>query len=187
VDGYCCDGTCRPFGQACCNGARANLLTDPSTCGTRGSFCPPELCGKVFTCSSGYCLESCGLGMGFCGGQRIDIWRDPNNCGGCGRVCDFSHGTGICQLGVCKIISRGAGYTASTRGSRSWCAATATDPNSCGACGNVCPCQSHGAICVNGHCCIGNGGDCGGDVSCHLGCCNGNNCTASGGGIVKTC
>ena len=53
------------------------------------------------TCVEGIC--GCNEGLALCGFQCADLNSDYDNCGFCGQVCELTHGTGICDDGICKI------------------------------------------------------------------------------------
>lgn len=100
-----------------------------------------------------------------CGDKCIAPELDPKNCGGCGKQCAAGE---MCSAGMCATYCQ-TGYMPCSGGgadggpSGPYCANLNSDPNNCGACGNVCS-NNHGIpSCTNGTCattCLGTYVDC---------------------------
>ncbi len=90
--------SCRQSGclaeEVCCNGGCADLLRDPSNCGSCGHTCPSGA-----TCYDGEC--QCPDNLTKCVEQCIDTQSDNNNCGDCGHVCGSCE---VCLGGECTSI-----------------------------------------------------------------------------------
>jgi hypothetical protein len=137
-----CGVTCNN-GYTACNSATApyvacvNTTNDPQNCGTCG-----KVCATSQACQGGTC-QSCAAGQILCNGKCVNPQTDGNNCGGCGNACYsyvlYGAPTG-CSNGQCGVTCN-IGYTACTSTSspsRLTCVNTVSDPQNCGACGNVC-------------------------------------------------
>jgi hypothetical protein len=85
-------------------------------------------CGAI-TCTD---TQAC------CGGACIDVEKDGNNCGDCNVRCGAGE---ACVAGECSCAGGAAcsaGRTCCSAPPTSGCVDTGTDPQACGACGNVC-------------------------------------------------
>ncbi len=130
---------------------------------TGGGSCP--------VCAAGFCSASCPSGSTACGGGDggtpacVDMMTDPTNCGACGHACPQGEG---CSAGQCSTYCYGSSTGGFACGSPSMpdggvncsscagttacngiCVTLSSDPNNCGACGNVC---AAGESCTNGSC-----------------------------------
>jgi hypothetical protein len=112
---------------------------------------------------------------------RVQVFSDPLHCGGCGRVCEGPNATYGCRVGECVIDACTPGYVDyngdPVDGCETDCIITAggqelcdgadndcdgntdedfgleSDPQNCGACGNICPMVNSGApSCIEGTC-----------------------------------
>jgi len=188
-----CDHAC-PAGNACANGACVCAAT--SCCPAGRTYCvnvggeagcvdtqvDPLNCGDCgFGGSIGGAGGICGLfdqsKSSCCAGVCVDGLHDPNNCGTCGNVCDSQFETGTCTFGHCVSKACPANFANCDGKVDNSCETNLlTDPNNCGGCGIVCPCQesdgSPGGQCLNGSCCVAKSGLCCVDSPC----CNGNRC-----------
>jgi hypothetical protein len=113
------------------------LASDASNCGACGTDCNANGTG---VCTSGQCsYSSCNPGLNLCGNACANLTSDLNNCGGCGNVCpQVPNSTATCETlarggARCKDFCN-SGFTSCP----SACASLPSDPNNCGACGNVC-------------------------------------------------
>jgi poly(3-hydroxybutyrate) depolymerase len=121
-----------PAGDTVCNESCVNEQTDPSHCGSCGTFCPTN-----GACAAGTCV--CPIGEVVCNGACVDEQTDDNHCGGCAAACPTN---GACAAGTCvcptgEVVCNGA------------CVDEQTDPTNCGACSSFCP---TGATCGGGSC-----------------------------------
>jgi hypothetical protein len=84
-----------------------------------------------------------------CGPSCVDLATDNSNCGACGKVCSAPNGTPACVNGQCRFTCA-AGYADCNALSVDGCETSLTsDPNNCGACGNLC---ATGTTCVAAAC-----------------------------------
>lgn len=80
-----------PTGEACCSGMCTDLMSNAGACGA--------------------CGTSCGSGEACCRGSCTGVLGDVGNCGGCGTMCAPSHGTGRCDMGMCRVAMCEAGWS----------------------------------------------------------------------------
>jgi hypothetical protein len=175
----CAKGTCAvaacqvPFAD--CNGAasdgcEANLQSDAANCGACGQACGGAPNAGA-ACSAGACTFVCDSGFGDCdrnaaNGCETDLTSDPVNCGACGNSCAQANAPGTCMNGVCHcVLSCSPGFLDCDGNCANGCETNAaTDPNNCGACGNVCRLPNATPTCTAGACainiCIAGFGDC---------------------------
>jgi len=97
--------------------------------------------------------SSCSFGQSQCGtgytARCVNLDTDSNNCGACGNQCDFGM---TCRNAACQCSSDWLSTEtacASSFGMGVTCVDLQTDPDHCGACGNVC---DFGLACRNGQC-----------------------------------
>jgi hypothetical protein len=88
-------------------------------------------------------------------GCETNTTMDVGNCGACGVVCSIPNATPQCNGGVCSCGGCTPGFFDCDGNCANGCETnTNTDPNNCGACGNVCVLQNATAACVQGSCAI---------------------------------
>lgn len=163
-----------------CNNKCVNLMTDNNNCGTCGNVCDQSIGGS---CTNGIChYDPCVgvvcpiVGTGCCGGRCVDL-TSRDNCGTCGKKCSLGQ---YCRNGWCRsrfVYTPGNLFEKSpgsvllrwcsndTTGCNNKCVDLMTDPDNCGACGNVCDKSIVGSMCKFGAC----------KVDCSLGGYNCNN------------
>ncbi len=86
-------------------GCSADLMTDPSHCGSCDVACPQGDHQKA-SCLAGKCVAACEAGFDDCDGAAANgcekpVSDDPENCGACGRTC-ATCGEAVCAAGACK-------------------------------------------------------------------------------------
>jgi len=149
-----CDGN--PF-----NGCEVNYLIDPSNCGGCGKLCPfgPN---SVASCNAGTCAITCSSPFSNCDGNpsngcEVNIGNDTHNCGACGNACpsDIPNASANCVNSMCSIQCA-PGYSNCDGNLANGCETlTASDPQNCGTCGNVCPTGINGfTSCTSSACTI---------------------------------
>jgi hypothetical protein len=153
------------FGEKSCNG-QCVKRTDPAFgCGSQ-SCDPCSIPHAVPDCGVKDCrVGSCEQGYFDCNKDVQDgcesQLNDVNNCGSCEAQC--TNGL-VCSNQTCAT-NCGPGTTLCN----GTCTITASDPNHCGGCSNICPNPNHAtATCAQGECgiqCIAGYGDCDGDPS----------------------
>lgn len=186
--------------EACCNGQCLDL-TSPDHCGSCDALpceAPPvDSCWESAICVSGVC----GFAPKPVGAEcdDHDLCTFASACDGAGQcvatltlTCQPSRYSlsASCQNGVCQIDSCWAGHADCDGEYLNGCEiVTDSDPDNCGACGNVCPTIDGGtAICLSGFCgisCDAGGTLCGNaclDLTSNVSNCGscGNNCTEYG-------
>ena len=136
------------------NGCEANLASDPNNCGGCGTACPSAP-NAAPGCTAGQCMFTCNAGYADCdtqapNGCEVSLASDPNNCGGCGTAClSAPNAPPTCTASLCTFTCA-AGYADCDNMQVNGCEVnTTSDPNNCGACGNVCPV---GNSCVSSAC-----------------------------------
>jgi hypothetical protein len=111
-----------------CDGACADLQTDPLNCGACGNFCDSGIC------SGGVC--ECTEGLTNCDGTCTDLLTDGQNCGQCGTTCGI-----YCASGTCNECSSffGPGWVlCPNQLGHDYCTSLLDDIANCGKCGNAC-------------------------------------------------
>ena len=124
-------------GSVECNATCVLLASDPGNCGACGLACQPRaVCIAPDGGTLGECV--CPAALELCEGTCSDATTDPNNCGACA-----SNGGAVCASGqVCAPQPDGGSACQVSCGTavecNGACVTLSTDPNNCGACGNVC-------------------------------------------------
>ena len=192
----CLGGVCQPTCNGgpvctgvdtCCYTGCVDTQTNPNNCGGCGYACP-----SGYTCVASTCTPpaSCNGGPVCTGVEQCctsgctNIDTDPHRCGKCNNACPS---TDTCVTGVCtpvKSCNGGPVCTGVDQCCAAGCTNVNTDPDNCGACGNVC---AYGAPCVGAVCqptCNGGPACTGVDTCCYSGCTNTqtdpNNCSGCG-------
>ncbi len=157
---YSCTGAWRACDGAAddMDGCEVDTNTDVNNCGACGNVCG-DLPNTSKSCSDGSCAYSCTGAWRACDGAaddgdgcEVNTNTDVNNCGRCGNACaDRPNMSRSCAAGTCQYscVSGYADVNGDGTGSDAdGCEVNLnTDPNHCGAEGNVC---SLG--CVSGTC-----------------------------------
>ena len=137
---------CPQFGLtiSCCSSHCIDTTSDPANCGACGKSCPTPANASP-ACSMSTCgLGACTTGYADCNklgsdGCEADTTSDVHHCGACGTACpSYQNGTATCTTGQCGHACT-TGYADCNNSALDGCETnTATDPRSCGACGNSC-------------------------------------------------
>lgn len=152
------------------DGCETNLGTSVKHCGACGNECAST--NGAPRCVAGQCQIDCAADFSNCDGNAANgcetsLSSDPNNCGGCSNRCSDINGISSCVAGKCAVTSCTTGYGDCNSKPLDGCEAVLlTDPNNCGACGQICA-NAHGTTsCVSGICsptCAPGYGDCDGN------------------------
>jgi uncharacterized protein YjbI with pentapeptide repeats len=183
----CFEGQCRCGAEfqcseteTCCNGQCVNLQDDPGNCGGCGVECPTP----TETCLVAQCIS---------GGCQVVFALDGEPCseGAANGICCFNVETSICVVdAVCcddtQCVENSDGDTCCGN----QCVDTASDPDNCGSCGEICganeTCVESGCVCPGIPCegqCLADGPD----VCCLLADCEGRLCHVSLGCNGNVC
>ncbi len=139
---------CPTPGETRCGGACVDLGFDEANCGECGNAC-----GAEQICRQGICrvIRDCAAqGLTDCGGACVDTASDPNHCGECGNACPpgwSCEGLACREPRVDPTVDCAAQGLTDCGGA---CVDTASDPNHCGGCGQVCASGTcNGGTCVS--------------------------------------
>ncbi|KAK4703347.1 hypothetical protein P7C70_g2871, partial [Phenoliferia sp. Uapishka_3] len=145
--------------NTCTAAETVNTQTDPTNCGMAGNICTIGTGSTAVTCSTGVCQQTaCSTGYTLVNGACtiINTMTSTSNCGAIGRQCPSSYanglGTTMCVGGLCMPSACVVGYGFDT--SISSCRPIMTDPNNCGAVGNVCLTIGGVSGCTAGSCVV---------------------------------
>ncbi|MET0391051.1 MAG: hypothetical protein ABW321_34080 [Polyangiales bacterium] len=174
--GSCLIASCED-GHVDCNGDAADgceaTLDSVAHCGVCTHAC--DLPHAAAACNHGRCaIAQCLPGYADCD-QRIDNGCERpldtlNDCGSCGADCRVPRATSDCSTGACRFAGCNAGFgdcnnDADALGQGDGCETDLGLPESCGACGKVCPPSA--PYCAGGQCtaisCPADAADCNGD------------------------
>lgn len=111
-----------PEGQAACDGACVDVLSNPAQCGACGVSC-----GAGQECVEGACR--CTNGLAACGVECVDLQTDVAHCGACASDC----GDRFCADGTCADAC-----PADTTDCGGSCVRLDRNLANCGGCGNAC-------------------------------------------------
>jgi hypothetical protein len=150
--------------------AVASVVGCSSSASDRSGQASAPICGADATDTVTAGVLACPQGFADCDGDpsngcETSVEADLAHCGACGHACSAAHGTPSCAGGVCAIVCD-PGFADCDDDVANGCETdTATDPESCGACGAACP-QAHAIpSCAAGVCslaCDPGFGDCDG-------------------------
>jgi hypothetical protein len=157
-------GVCNPGRDDCdgdpSNGCEIDLNSDPDNCGFCGNVC--SFPGAVGICEAGVCvLGPCASGFADCDGDpanacETNIAGDPDNCSACGVACSFTNADPLCVGGVCQMGACWPGWGDCDADPANGCEVDlTTDPNHCGACGNLCILPNASGVCAGATCQVG--------------------------------
>jgi subtilisin family serine protease len=155
------------------NGCESETSSDVANCGGCGLACGAP--HTTSDCTNSICTESvdCEPGWADCDTNPVNgceafLDSDPLNCSACGIECYYPHAVGTCNTGTCEMGDCNSGWGDCNDDEADGCETSlAFDPNSCGACGNICDLPNvSGNVCDNGICqidsCEPGWGDCDG-------------------------
>ncbi len=174
---FTCEIVCNQ-GKQLCAGACVDFKTDIAHCGNCETACPLPPNGSA-VCSAGTCgLGLCASGYLDCDGNsgngcETSTQSDPSHCGSCSKVCPtVTNGSAACSSGTCGFLCQ-TGYSDCDKNGANGCEInSASDPQNCSACGQVCPAFANGKpACSSGACSLG---------SCNLGFANCDNYSPNG-------
>jgi hypothetical protein len=132
-----------------CGNVCSDTSVDAQNCGACGTTCSSEACAASQCVGGVTCV-----GQAACGSTCTNLQTDTNNCGACGNACPVG---ASCTSGQCAgPVPSDAGVAAPDAPAcapgqipcGNGCIDPTSDPNNCGACGNVCTSQ----VCQNGAC-----------------------------------
>lgn len=127
-----------------------------AACGDRCSFSH-----GVAGCADSRCvLEGCNAGFASCNRSTSDgcetTLGSASNCTSCGDDCSFSHGSGSCLRGGCRLTDCDSGWDDCDGSDSNGCEASLTSTSHCGGCGVRC---AEGEVCSGGSCQCPNDGN----------------------------
>jgi len=204
--------------QVKCPSGCASTSEDPHNCGTCGHVCAAGLlcssgvCSNMCAAGQVRCTTAdggvvtidaavpdaaapdaqgdAGAGMNPAGQYCADPTDDRLNCGACGNICPYGpHSTPVCSLSACSITCA-TGYADCDGKASNGCEVeTDNNPDSCGACGVICPAVNDTANCTAGVCGIAmcNAGFANCDGNVRNGCETNTNTTQNCGGCGNMC
>jgi hypothetical protein len=112
-------------------------------------------------CSVGVCNGACASGHADCDNDKLtngcETMLGTNaDCAFCGDECKLPNSNSQCMSAACTLVACNAGYSNCDAIAGNGCEVdSATDPNHCGSCGNVCPYGPHSTpVCNNSVCAI---------------------------------
>jgi len=173
--GFLCtttDGICRPgcsvghgcqAGRDCCADKCIDTTKEVTNCGGCGTTCPTPAnttmkCELDTATGRGACkVASCTAGWADCNGNAADgceqdVFTTLANCGGCGTACTIANGTGVCEMGVCKVATCTTGFGNCDGAATNGCEQQLNTVAHCGACGTACSPANAAGDCSTGTC-----------------------------------
>jgi len=164
----CPTGTCAILhcntGFSDCNhnpadGCEIATSTDVNNCGGCGTVCHEANASSV--CNNGTCgIGTCNTGFADCDlnptdGCEVNLTNNANNCGSCNAACTLPNAIAGCALSACTVVACTGGWGNCDGVAANGCeTSTATSPNNCGTCENVCSLAHATAGCASGGCTI---------------------------------
>jgi hypothetical protein len=160
MDGQQFDALTRAFGRR--NSRRAVLRSAAG-----GTVATVAVATALRSAAAGVVCEE---GLTDCDGVCVDLATDLAHCGACGAVCESGLVAVNCIAGVCSQVSCPAAIPTycgelgeNDPNYVDSCVDTSSDPNNCGACGNVCASgECEAGVCLQAEGCEAGLTDCGG-------------------------
>ncbi len=156
------------------DGCEASTTDDPANCTACGHVCSGAH-ATMGCAATGCVIASCDAGFADCNldpadGCEVDTTSDRDNCNGCGMVCAVANGVAGCMASACTVASCIPPFADCDLSATTGCETNvASDPGSCGGCGNVCMVPNATAGCSGTFCTVGicdpGRGDCNGQVA----------------------
>jgi hypothetical protein len=149
----CQGGTCGcteppppcPGALTACNGLCIDVASNPDNCGACGVACVCPA-GTKPLCQGGACActdpaAPCPGDLKVCDGLCVDLSTNVLHCGACNIACPgcLDGGQPFCQGGACGCTEPPAPCPPPLSACGDLCVDLGTNPENCGACGNVCP------------------------------------------------